>query len=212
MRFNVWIEDLTPGLDREAFLADMQQELAAIDVPRDSYQLSNLFVLYQDIMSRLADSQVMTLGIVYVVLTLTFLVLFQSFKVALIAIVPNIISTALIFGVMGWLGIPLDLMSVTIAAIVMGIAVDDTIHFVHRYLEERKNQPANQAIDNSYRSVGMAVLYTSILVAGGFSMLAFSDFVPSMTFGLLTALAMLVALLADLTILPWLLTRYIRSK
>lgn len=212
VRFNVWIEDLTPGLNREAFLADMQQELAAIDVPSDSYQLSNLFVLYQDIMSRLVDSQVMTLGIVYVVLTLTFLVLFQSLKVALIAIVPNIISTALIFGVMGWLGIPLDLMSVTIAAIVMGIAVDDTIHFVHRYLEERKNQPANQAIDNSYRSVGMAVLYTSILVAGGFSMLAFSSFVPSMTFGLLTALAMLVALLADLTILPWLLTRYIRSK
>ena len=163
-------------------------------------------------MSRLVDSQVMTLAIVYVVLTLTFLLLFRSLKVALISIVPNIISTAIIFGVMGWLGIPLDLMSVTIAAIVMGIAVDDTIHFVHRYLEERKNRPAEQAIDNSYRSVGMAVLYTSILVAGGFSMLAFSSFVPSITFGLLTALAMLVALLADLTILPWLLTRYIRSR
>lgn len=212
VRFNIWIEDLTPGLDREALLADVQQELAAIEVPPDSYQLSNLFVLYQDIMSRLVDSQVMTLAIVYVVLTLTFLLLFRSLKVALISIVPNIISTAIIFGVMGWLGIPLDLMSVTIAAIVMGIAVDDTIHFVHRYLEERKNRPAEQAIDNSYRSVGMAVLYTSILVAGGFSMLAFSSFVPSITFGLLTALAMLVALLADLTILPWLLTRYIRSK
>lgn len=212
VRFNVWIEDLTPGLDREALLADMKQELSTIEVPADSYQLSNLFVLYQDIMSRLMDSQVLTLGIVYVVMTLTFLVLFQSLKIALISIVPNIISTAVIFGTMGWLGIPLDLMSVTIAAIVMGIAVDDTIHFVHRYLQERKAQSAEQAVANSYSSVGMAVLYTSILIAGGFSMLAFSSFVPSMTFGLLTALAMLVALLADLTILPWMLTRYIRSK
>jgi predicted RND superfamily exporter protein len=212
VRFNVWIEDLTPELDREALLTDIKSELTAIEVPPDSYQFSNLFVLYQDIMSRLVDSQVLTLGIVYVVMTFTFLLLFRSMKVALIAIVPNIISTAIIFGTMGWLGIPLDLMSVTIAAIVMGIAVDDTIHFVHRYLQERKTKSTDQAIQNCYRSVGMAVLYTSILVAGGFSMLAFSSFVPSMTFGLLTALAMLVALVADLTILPWLLTRYIRSK
>ena len=139
------------------------------------------------------------------------MLIFRSVKIALVAIVPNIISTAAIFGVMGWAGLPLDLMTITIAAIVMGIAVDDTIHYIHRYLEERKSNDVEVAIDNTHRSVGMAVLYTSVLIAAGFSMLAFSDFVPSVIFGLLTALAMIMALLADLCLLPVLLKRFVSS-
>ncbi len=103
---------------------------------RSGIPLTNLFVLYQDILRRLFRSQILTMGLVYAVLTLTFFGIFRSFKVALIGIAPNILSTLVVLGVMGWAGIPLDLMTITIAAIAMGIAVDDTIHYIHRYLEE----------------------------------------------------------------------------
>tara|TARA_R100001143_G_scaffold31742_1_gene30793 strand:+ start:741 stop:3062 length:2322 start_codon:yes stop_codon:yes gene_type:complete len=211
VRFNVWIQDLTPGLNRAEFLDQVRTDLAAIGVTEESYQLTNLFMLYQQIMQKLFDSQIKTLGLVYIAITLMFMLIFRSVKIALVAIVPNIISTAAIFGVMGWAGLPLDLMTITIAAIVMGIAVDDTIHYIHRYLEERKSNDVEVAIDNTHRSVGMAVLYTSVLIAAGFSMLAFSDFVPSVIFGLLTALAMIMALLADLCLLPVLLKRFVSS-
>jgi uncharacterized protein len=211
VRFNIWIQDLTPGLNRAEFLEQVRTDLADIGVAEDSYQLTNLFMLYQQIMQKLFDSQIKTLGLVYIAITLMFMLIFRSVKIALVAIVPNIISTAAIFGVMGWAGLPLDLMTITIAAIVMGIAVDDTIHYIHRYLEERESNVAEVAIDNTHRSVGMAVLYTSVLIAAGFSMLAFSDFVPSVIFGLLTALAMIMALLADLCLLPVLLKRFVSA-
>jgi len=115
-----------------------------------------------------------------------------------------------VLGVMGWAGIPLDLMTITIASVAMGIAVDDTIHYLHRYLEELNGSP-EQAVERSHGSVGYAILYTSLLITLGFSLLAFSDFVPSVLFGLLTGLAMILALLGDLTLLPALLRRFVRS-
>jgi predicted RND superfamily exporter protein len=213
VRFNIWVEDLTEGLNRADLLQSIRTDMSELGVDEADYQLTNLFMLYQDIMQQLADSQVTTLAIVYIALTLTFMMIFKSLTVALVAIVPNILSTAAIFGVMGWVGLPLDLMTITIAAIVMGIAVDDTIHYVHRYLAElRGNGDAEEAVTRSHATVGMAMLYTSLLIGAGFSMLAFSDFVPSMVFGLLTALAMLLALLADLCLLPLLLSRFVRAK
>lgn len=209
VRFNIWVEDLTEGFNRSEFLDSVRNDMSELGIEESEYQLTNLFMLYQDIMDQLADSQVTTLAIVYVALTLTFMVIFQSVKVALVAITPNILSTAAIFGVMGWAGLPLDLMTITIAAIVMGIAVDDTIHYVHRYLAELKKGTAQQAIATTHHTVGMAALYTSLLIGAGFSMLAFSDFVPSVIFGLLTALAMMLALLAALCLLPLLLGRFV---
>jgi predicted RND superfamily exporter protein len=143
------------------------------------------------------------------VLTLTFLAIFRSVKVALIGIAPNILSTLGVLGVMGWLGIPLDLMTITIAAIAMGIAVDDTIHYIHRYLEEL-NGSSEEAVERSHGSVGYAIVYTSFIITLGFSLLAFSDFVPSVLFGLLTGLAMIMALVWDLCLLPVLLNRFVR--
>jgi uncharacterized protein len=107
-----------------------------------------------------------------------------------------------ILGVMGWAGIPLDLMTITITAIAMGIAADDTIHYVHRYMEERRENDHDQAVKRTHASVGIAILYTTLLIVAGFSLLAFSDFVPSIVFGLLTALAMTIALMTDLCLLP----------
>ncbi|KKO08943.1 efflux RND transporter permease subunit [Pseudohongiella sp.] len=212
VRFNIWVEDLTEGLNRAGLLQSVKNDMSELGIAESEYQLTNLFMLYQDIMQQLADSQVTTLAIVYIALTLTFMLIFKSLTVALVAIAPNLLSTAAIFGVMGWVGLPLDLMTITIAAIVMGIAVDDTIHYVHRYLAElKKAGNAAEAVTRSHATVGMAMLYTSLLIGAGFSMLAFSDFVPSVVFGLLTALAMLLALLADLCLLPLLLSRFVTA-
>lgn len=212
VRFNVWVEDLTEGLNRAELLQSIKTDMSELGIEETDYQLTNLFMLYQDIMQQLADSQITTLAIVYVALTLTFMLIFKSLTVALVAIAPNLLSTAAIFGVMGWAGLPLDLMTITIAAIVMGIAVDDTIHYVHRYLAElKKGSASDEAVTRSHATVGMAMLYTSVLIGAGFSMLAFSDFVPSVVFGLLTALAMLLALLADLCLLPLLLSRFVKT-
>jgi uncharacterized protein len=111
-----------------------------------------------------------------------------------------------VLGLMGWAGIPLDLMTVTIAAIVIGIGVDDTIHYIHRYREELwVDGDAWQAVSRCHGSIGKAMYYTSVTIVLGFSILVLSAFIPTITFGLLTGLAMTVALLANLTLLPVLL-------
>jgi uncharacterized protein len=198
------IQDTTAGLDREQLLRQLRQDLQSLGLSQQDYSLTNLFVLYQDILSRLLDSQVNTLGLVYLTLALILLLIFRSVKIAMIALLPNILTTLGIVGLIGWLGIPLDLMTITIAAIAMGIAIDDTIHFTHRYLQA----PAGKALQDSYAHTGLAMLFTSGIIAVGFAVFALSDFLPSVYFGLLTAAAMLMALLADLTILPALLHRF----
>jgi hypothetical protein len=212
VRFSIRIKDTTEGLDRAELLAAIRNDLNGLGIPENRYSLSSLFVLYQDILQRLYRSQILTLGIVYVVLTLTFLAIFRSVRVALIGITPNILTTLAVLGLMGWLRIPLDLMTITIAAIAMGIAVDDTIHYIHRYLEELEGSPPDQAVERSHGSVGYALLYTSLIITLGFSLLAFSDFVPSVLFGLLTGFAMVAALVFDLCLLPALLNRFVRSR
>ncbi len=212
LRISSRIQDSTEGFDRAKFMQSLQADLATIGIEKSQYKLTNLFVLYQDILQRLFSSQILTLGLVFVALTLVLLAIFKSIKIALIAVIPNILTTLVILGVMGWLAIPLDLMTITISAIAMGIAVDDTIHFVHRFIEERNANSAESAIANTFDSVGYALFYTTTIIAIGFALLSFSDFVPSILFGLLTALAMLVALVTDSTLLPVLLKKYIKPQ
>ena len=207
LRLGVRIQDTTEGLDRTALVDRLRGVIEAQGLAPDQVELVGLFMLYQDLLARLFESQILTLGVVLGALLLAFLLIFRSLRVALIAIVPNILSIAVVLGTMGWLGIALDFMTITIAAVAMGIAVDDTIHYVHRYLEERA--AGGDAVGRSHGSVGYALLYTSLIIAAGFALLAFSDFIPSVLFGLLTALAMLTALLADLTVLPALLRRFV---
>lgn len=209
-RMAVRIKDSTDELDRQALLQGIRSDLEESGVNSDSYTLTNLFVLYQDILDRLFRSQVTTVGFVLVALTLTFWILFGSLRIALVAIVPNIFVTVLTFGVMGWLSIPLDLMTITIAAIAMGIAVDDTIHYIHRYRREsRQAGHADDAIRRTQYSVGVAIVFTSLIIAIGFLCFVLSDFVPSILFGSLTAFAMIVAMLADLCLLPTLLRKFV---
>jgi predicted RND superfamily exporter protein len=135
-----------------------------------------------------------------------FTLLFRSIKLASIAIIPNLISAGMVLGLMGWLNIPLDIMTITIAAITIGIAVDDTIHYIHRFLTELpKDNDYIATMKRCHVSVGRAMYYTSITIIIGFSILALSSFTPTIYFGLLTGLAMAVALIANLTLLPILL-------
>ena len=130
------------------------------------------------------------------------LVLFRSFKIALIALLTNLFPIAVVLGIMGWLGMPLDMMTMTIAAISLGIAVDDTIHYIHRFKSEfQKDRKYLPTMHRCHGTIGHAMYYTSVTIIIGFSILALSNFVPSIYFGLLTGLAMLIALLADLTFL-----------
>jgi len=212
VRFSVRIKDGTAGLDRAELMSAIKHDMSALGIPEDRYTLTNLFVLYQDILQRLFRSQILTLGIVFAVLTLTFWAVFRSLKIALVGMIPNIIPTVAVLGVMGWLRIPLDLMTITIAAIAMGIAVDDTIHYIHRYLEEPAGTSGEEAVTRTHSTVGHAILYTSLIIILGFSLLSFSDFIPSVLFGLLTGLAMAVALVADLCLLPVLLRRFVSPR
>ncbi|GAB3023686.1 efflux RND transporter permease subunit [Bowmanella dokdonensis] len=211
LRISTRIQDSTEGLNRAEFLQSLKTYMEKQGIAPGQIELTNLFVLYQDILSRLYKSQVQTLGVVYVALALVLLLLFRSLRLALIALLPNVLCTLLILGIMGWLAIPLDLMTITIAAIAMGIAVDDTIHFVHHYKEHVKDKGPVQAGEQTFHTVGYALLYTSIIITLGFATLCLSDFVPSIYFGLLTGLTMMLALLADLTLLPALLMRFVKK-
>lgn len=210
IRISMRIQDATEGLDRAELMASIHRDMAELGIAEQDYQLTNLFVLYQDILARLVNSQFVTLAIVYAAMTLVLLVIFRSLSIALICLVPNLVTTAAIMGGMGLAGIPLDLMTITIAAVAMGISVDDTIHFVHRYRES--SGEAGEAVRSSMLSVGYAMVYTTVIIVIGFSSLIFSDFVPSVLFGVLTGITMLVALLMDLTILPVLLRRFVRTR
>ena len=138
-----------------------------------------------------------------------FVVLFRSLRIALIGLVPNLLAAGTVLGIMGLAGIPLDIMTITIAAITVGIGVDDSIHYLHRFIVEfREHGDYQTAVQRSHRSIGAAMYYTSIVIAAGFSILALSNFVPTIYFGALTAFAMLFAMVANLTLLPVLLMTF----
>jgi predicted RND superfamily exporter protein len=148
----------------------------------------------------------MTIGVVFLVIMVMFILQFRSLRLAIISIIPNLISAGMVLGLMGLLNIPLDIMTITIAAITIGIAVDDTIHYVHRFNEEILiDGDYLAAMKRCHDSVGRAMYYSSITIIIGFSILTLSNFIPTIYFGLFTGLAMLIAMFANLTLLALLL-------
>jgi len=206
-RFSMRIKDSNPHLRRNALLDKINNDLATMLNPDIvTFKLSNLMVIYNNMLQSLFSSQIMTLSLVLIILFIMFLLLFHSLRLTLIALVVNIIPIAIIFGFMGWLHIPLDIMTITIAAIAMGIGVDDTIHYIHRFKEEFANDSDYSAVmQRTNESIGYAMVYTSITVIIGFSILVLSNLVPTIYFGLLTMLVMLAALISNLILLPKLL-------
>jgi len=207
VRFSTRILDSEDGLRRNALLQRIRTELPGkAGLNPDQVQLGGMLVLYNNMLQSLFRSQIMTLGITIAALMVMFLLLFRSLKISLIAIFPNALSVGLVLGSMGWAGIPLDMMTITIAAISVGIAVDDTIHYIHRFKKEfEADRNYINALHRSHSSIGHAMYYTSVTIIIGFSILALSNFIPSIYFGFLTGLAMLIALIAALTLLPQLI-------
>ncbi len=206
-RISMRIIDSNPELRRDELIKKLNKELNVII--KDSsveFRLSNLMILYNNMLQSLFDSQIKTLGFVVAILFIMFLVLFRSFKIAFIAILANIVPISIIFGIMGWLSIPLDIMTITIAAISIGIGVDDTIHYIHRFHEEyKKDHNYILAMKRSHESIGYAMTYTSLVVIVGFSILVLSNLIPTIYFGLLTVVVMITILASALLLLPKLL-------
>lgn len=206
-RISTRVIDSLEGLKRDDLIKQIDKDLSKmINHKYEEYKISNLLVIYNNMLQSLFDSQIKTIGIVVIILFLMFLVLFRNLKIAVIAIIVNIIPVGVIFGFMGWMNIPLDMMTITIAAISIGIAVDDTIHYIHRFrLEYKETGNLELSIENSHRSIGRAMFYTSTIIMIGFSILVLSSFIPTIYFGLLTVMAMMMAIIADLLLLPVLL-------
>ncbi|WP_298028794.1 MMPL family transporter [uncultured Campylobacter sp.] len=202
--FSIRTIDSDPNLRRAQFLADLKRDLNSL-LANDNVtvQISGIMVLYNNMLQSLMSSQIGTLGITVLVLFVLFVIIFRSFSYALIAIVVNLIPLCACFGIMGVAGIPLDIMSITIAAISIGIGVDDVIHYIYRYKREfaRLGDEA-AAIRASHASIGYAMYYTSFAIILGFSVMMMSNFWPTIYFGLLICLVMSLLLLGALIILP----------
>jgi len=171
----------------------------------DTYRVNGLLVLYNNMLDSLFDSQIKSLGFVIILIFLMFLILFKSIKLSILAIIPNIFASTFILGIIGYLSIPLDIMTITIAAITIGIAVDNTIHYLYRFREFKKSKTMIESINLTNLSAGLAVLTTSITIALGFSILSLSSFIPTVIFGIFTSMAMIFAMIGVLIFLPSLL-------
>ena len=207
VRYAIRVRDSDPSLRRDELVKKIKYDLIhKLGLREDHVHLTGLLVLYNNMLQSLFESQILTLGVVVIALMGMFLILFRSFKIAMIAITPNLLAIGTVLGVIGWLNIPLDMMTITIAAISMGIAVDNTIHYIYRFRQEfNVEHNYGKTIFNCHGSIGNAMYYTSVTIIIGFSILALSNFLPTIYFGLLTGLAMLIALIASLTLLPQLL-------
>ena len=210
VRISVWVRDSDPSVKRNDLLmkvwADLTQKFG---LRKDQVHLAGAVVLYNNMLQSLYRSQIVTMGFVTLSLFVTFGILFRSPRVALIAIFPNLLAVSCVLGVMGWFNIPLDMMTITIAAIGVGLSDDDTIHYIHRFKHEVENTGSYlSALRRSHSSIGQAIYYTTVTLVIGFSILALSSFIPIIYFGLFAVLAITVALLASLTLLPQLLVLF----
>jgi predicted RND superfamily exporter protein len=210
LRFNVRVIESAADLNRNELLqsieAGLEQEFGFSD---EQVRLTGILVMYNNVLQSLFQSQILTLGVVLFAIMLMFMTLFRSLKIAVICIIPNIIAAAFVLGVMGWLNIPLDIMTITIAAISVGIGVDNTIHYMHRFRREfPRFRDYRKTMFFCHNSIGRAMYFTSMTIVAGFSILALSNFIPTIVFGLLTSVAMLVALTGSLTLLPQLLITF----
>jgi len=207
LRFSTRIVDSNEALRRDALLKTITDDLMhMIDPNVATVQLSNLMVLYNNMLQSLFNSQITMISLVLLIIFLMFFILFRSLKLTLIALTVNVIPIGMVFGFMGWLHIPLDIMTITIAAIAMGIGVDDTIHYIHRFkVEFAKDNFYYFTMHRTNTSIGNALYYTTLTVVIGFSILTLSNLIPTIYFGLLTMLVMIAALISNLILLPKLL-------
>ncbi len=207
-RISLRIKDSSKDLRRNELIKKINYDLHnKLNLKEESYKLGGVLILFNNLLQSLFKSQILTLGLVMLGIFIMFLILFRNVKISLIGVIPNFIAAFSILGLIGLLNIPLDMMTITIAAITIGIAVDNSIHYIYRFIEEFKyKQNYNEVIKICHSSVGVAILNTSITIVFGFSILVLSNFIPTIYFGIFTGIAMLLAMLLVLSLLPALIT------
>ena len=203
-RISLRIIDSQEGLRRNDLITKINYDLKnKLKLNEDEYKLAGVLILFNNLLQSLFKSQILTLGLVMVGIFAMFMILFKNVRLSLIGVVPNFIAAFFILGIIGLLGIPLDMMTITIAAITIGIAVDNSIHYIYRFKEEfLKNTDYDKTLKICHSTVGVAILNTSITIVFGFSILVFSKFIPTIYFGIFTGIAMLLAMISVLTLLP----------
>ena len=210
LRFSIRLYESDKKLRRQELIEKIYLDLTGeYGLDPEQVTISGIAVLYNNLLQSLFRSQILTLGAVFGAILFMFIALFRAVRLSLAALIPNIISAGLILGLMGWIGIPLDIMTITIAAINIGIGVDDSIHYIHRFRGEFiQDRNYWAAIARCHNSIARAMYYTSVTVVLGFSILSLSNFIPTIYFGVLCGLAMITALIANLMLLPILIARF----
>ena len=203
-RVSLRIKDSQDGLKRNDLIKKINYDLKnKLNLKEDEFRLAGVLILFNNLLQSLFKSQILTLGIVMSGIFGMFMILFKNIKLSLIGVVPNFIAAFFILGIIGLMKIPLDMMTITIAAITIGIAVDNSIHYIYRFKEEfTKNEDYEKTLKLCHSTVGVAILNTSITIIFGFSILVFSKFIPTIYFGVFTGIAMLLAMISVLTLLP----------
>ena len=206
-RISLRIIDSQENLRRNDLINKINFDLKnKLGLEESEYKLTGVLILFNNLLQSLFKSQILTLGLVMIGIFSMFIILFRNIKLSLIGVVPNFIAAFFILGIIGLLGIPLDMMTITIAAITIGIAVDNSIHYIYRFKEEfSKIKDYSKTLKKCHSTVGIAILNTSITIVFGFSILVFSKFIPTIYFGVFTGIAMLLAMISVLTLLPTLI-------
>ena len=203
-RISVRIKDSLKDLRRNDLINKINSELnTKLGLKSEEYKLAGVLILFNNLLQSLFKSQILTLGIVMLGISTMFFILFRNFTLSIIGVIPNFMAAFFILGIIGIMNIPLDMMTITIAAITIGIAVDNSIHYIYRFKEEfQKIKDYKLTVDRCHNTVGIAILNTSITIVFGFSILVLSNFIPTIYFGIFTGIAMLLALISVLTLLP----------
>jgi predicted RND superfamily exporter protein len=203
-RISLRIIDSQDDLRRNDLINQINYDLEnKLKLNKKEFKLAGVLILFNNLLQSLFKSQILTLGLVMVGIFAMFMILFKNIKLSIIGVIPNFIAAFFILGIIGLLGIPLDMMTITIAAITIGIAVDNSIHYIYRFKEEfLKTKDYNKTLKICHSTVGVAILNTSITIVFGFSILVFSKFIPTIYFGVFTGIAMLLAMVSVLTLLP----------
>ena len=209
-RIGLRIIDSKEDLRRNELIIKINNDLEKdLGLDRNEFKLAGVLILFNNLLQSLFKSQILTLGVVMAGITGMFLILFRNITLSLIGVVPNFMAAFLILGIIGLLEIPLDMMTITIAAITIGIAVDNSIHYIYRFREEfKKTNDYNKTLEKCHDTVGVAILNTSITIIFGFSILVLSNFIPTIYFGVFTGIAMLLAMISVLTLLPKLILTF----
>ena len=209
-RLTVRIKDSQENLRRNDLIKKINTELnTTLGLEKEEYKLTGVLILFNNLLQSLFKSQILTLGIVMLGIFGMFFILFRNIILSLIGVVPNFLAAFFILGIIGLMKIPLDMMTITIAAITIGIAVDNSIHYIYRFKEEyNKIKDYKKTIDRCHNTVGIAILNTSLTIVFGFSILVLSNFIPTIYFGIFTGIAMLFAMISVLILLPKLLLIY----